>query len=44
MKVALFGSTGLVGKNVLKLLVRLDQVELVYCPVRHVPEPAETGI
>lgn len=44
MKVALFGSTGLIGKNVLKLLARLDQVELVYCPVRHVPEPAETGI
>lgn len=44
MKVALFGSTGLVGKNVLSLLVRLDQVERVYCPVRRVPEPAETGI
>lgn len=44
MKVALFGSTGLVGKNVLKLLVRLDQVEHVYCPVRRVPEPTETGI
>lgn len=44
MKVALFGSTGLVGKNVLKLLVRLDQVERVYCPVRRVPEPTETGI
>ena len=44
MKVALFGSTGLVGKNVLKLLVRLDQVEHVYCPVRSVPAPAETGI
>ena len=44
MKVALFGSTGLIGKNVLKLLVRLDQVEYVYCPVRRVPEPAETGI
>ena len=44
MKVALFGSTGLVGKNVLKLLVRLDQVERVYCPVRRVPESAETGI
>ena len=44
MKVALFGSTGLIGKNVLKLLVRLDQVECVYCPVRRVPEPAETGI
>lgn len=44
MKVALFGSTGLIGKNVLKLLVRLDQVERVYCPVRSVPAPAETGI
>lgn len=44
MKVALFGSTGLIGKNVLKLLVRLDQVERVYCPVRSVPEPTETGI
>ena len=44
MKVALFGSTGLVGKNVLKLLVRLDQVEHVYCPVRSVPAPSETGI
>ena len=44
MKVALFGSTGLIGKNVLKLLVRHDQVERVYCPVRRVPEPAETGI
>lgn len=44
MKVALFGSTGLIGKNVLKLLVRLEQVEYVYCPVRRVPEPAETGI
>ena len=44
MKVALFGSTGLIGKNVLKLLVRLPQVERVYCPVRRVPEPAETGI
>ena len=44
MKVALFGSTGLIGKNVLKLLVRLDQVERVYCPVRRVPEPTETGI
>ena len=44
MKVAIFGSTGLIGKNVLKLLVRLDQVEHVYCPVRSVPAPAETGI
>ncbi len=44
MKVALFGSTGLIGKNVLKLLVCLDQVERVYCPVRSVPAPSETGI
>ena len=44
MEVALFGSTGLIGKNVLKLLVRLDQVEHVYCPVRRVPAPSETGI
>ena len=44
MKVALFGSTGLIGKNVLKLLVRLDQVERVYCPVRSVPVLAEMGI
>ncbi len=44
MKVALFGSTGLIGKNVLKLLVRLDQVERVYCPVRSVPALSEYGI
>ena len=44
MKVALFGSTGLIGKNVLKLLVRLDQVEYVCCPVRSVPVLAEMGI
>lgn len=44
MKVALFGSTGLVGKNVLKLLVHLDQVERVYCPVRSVPVLTEMGI
>lgn len=44
MKVALFGSTGLIGKNVLSLLVRLDQVERVYCPVRSVPVLTEMGI
>ena len=44
MKVALLGSTGLVGKNVLKLLVKLDQVEHVYCPVRSVPALSEYGI
>ena len=32
------------GKNVLKLLVRLDQVERVYCPVRSVPALSEYGI
>lgn len=37
MKVAVLGSTGLVGKNVIKLLARLDQVVRVYCPVRTVP-------
>lgn len=37
MKVAVLGSTGLVGKNVIKLLARLDQVVRVYCPVRSVP-------
>ena len=44
MKVALLGSTGLVGKNVLKLLSRLDAVEKVYCPVRTVPELGRLGI
>ena len=44
MNVVLFGSTGLIGKNVLKLLVRLDQVERVYCPVRSVPALSEYGI
>ena len=44
MKVALLGSTGLVGKNVLKLLSRLDAVTEVYCPVRTVPNLGELGI
>lgn len=44
MKVALLGSTGLVGKNVLKLLARLPQVVYVYCPVRTVPELSDMGI
>ena len=44
MKVALLGSTGLVGKNVLKLLSRLDAVTKVYCPVRTVPNLGELGI
>lgn len=44
MKVALLGSTGLVGKNVLKLLARLPQVVRVFCPVRHIPELKNFGI
>lgn len=44
MKVALLGSTGLVGKNVLKLLARLDQIQHIYCPVRAVPQFSELGI
>lgn len=44
MKVSLLGSTGLVGKNVLRLLARLDQIQHVYCPVRAVPQFSELGI
>lgn len=44
MKVALLGSTGLVGKNVLRLLARLDQIQHVYCPVRAVPQFSELGM
>ena len=44
MKVVLLGSTGLIGKNVLKLLSRLDRVNYVYCPVRTVPNVAELGV
>ena len=44
MKVALLGSTGLVGKNVLQLLARLDEVECVYCPVRSVPDLGQWGV
>jgi uncharacterized protein YbjT (DUF2867 family) len=44
MKVALLGSTGLVGKNVLSLLARLSQVVHVYCPVRTVPDLQALGI
>ena len=44
MKVALLGSTGLIGKNVLKLLARLPQVVFVYCPVRTVPALKDFGI
>lgn len=44
MKVAVLGSTGLVGKNVLKILSRLDQVSGVFCPVRSVPDLASLGI
>lgn len=44
MKVALLGSTGLVGKNVLKILARLEQVERVYCPVRKIPDSEDVRI
>ena len=44
MKVAVLGSTGLVGKNVLKLLVRLPQVVHVFCPVRNIPDLNDLGI
>lgn len=44
MKVALLGSTGLVGKNVLSLLARLEQVNGVYCPVRKEPDLSKMGI
>ncbi len=44
MKVAVLGSTGLVGRNVLKLLARLPQVVRVYCPVRNVPDLVNIGI
>lgn len=44
MKVAVLGSTGLVGKNVLKLLARLPQVVRVFCPVRNVPDLNDLGI
>ncbi len=44
MNVALLGSTGLVGKNVLRLLSRLDSVTNVYCPVRSVPNLGDLGV
>ena len=44
MRIALLGSTGLVGKNVVQLLARLDEVENVYCPVRSVPDLSQLGV
>jgi uncharacterized protein YbjT (DUF2867 family) len=44
MEVALLGSTGLIGVNALKLLVRLPEVSRVYCPVRNEPALAGIGI
>ncbi len=44
MEVGLLGSTGLIGVNALKLLVRLPEVSRVYCPVRSEPALAEIGI
>lgn len=44
MRVALLGSTGLVGRSVAQLLSCLDDVESVYCPVRSVPNLNALGI
>jgi uncharacterized protein YbjT (DUF2867 family) len=44
MRIALLGSTGLVGKNVVQLLARLDEVESVYCPVRSIPNLGQMGV
>ena len=44
MRVALLGSTGLVGKSVAQLLSRLDDVESIYCPVRSVPDLNAQGV
>lgn len=44
MKVAVLGSTGLIGKNVLKLLARLDEIVRVYCPIRQTPAEASAWL
>ena len=44
MKVALLGCTGLVGRKVMELLARLDQVDRVYCPVRKMPDLAKLSL
>lgn len=44
MKISLLGSTGLIGKNVLKILARLPQIVRVYCPVRNIPDLNALGI
>ena len=44
MRIALLGSTGLVGRNVVQLLARLDEVESVYCPVRSIPNLGQMGV
>ncbi len=44
MKVALLGSTGLIGKSVAQFLSRLDDVESIYCSVRSVPDLNALGI
>lgn len=44
MKIVLLGSTGLVGKNVMQLLARLDAVTQIYCPVRKEPVLAAYGV
>lgn len=44
MRIVLLGSTGLIGKNVVQLLARLDEVESVYCPVRSIPNLGQMGV
>ena len=44
MKIALLGSTGLVGKNVVQLLAQLDEVACVCCPVRSLPDLGAMGV
>ena len=44
MRIALLGSTGLVGKNVVRLLAQLGEAESVYCPVRSIPDLGQMGV
>ena len=43
-KVVLLGSTGLLGKCLLRLLVQLEQVDEICCLVKSEPSALETGI
>ena len=44
MRIALLGSTGLVGKNVVRLLAQLHEAESVYCPVRSLPDLEQMSV